>query len=419
MDNFSGWTTPTAEDRDMAWHQTGTPGIRFREHPDRRHGVKRDRYYAIYFKVDGKRREQGLGWASEGWTLPKALAELARLKEAARTGEGPVTLKERRRIAEKARRKAERQDMSLEAFWREHYAPAASQTKKPSTWRTEEHHFRIWLAPRFDSLPLREIEPRDLDALRNAIRQAGRSPRTVQNVLATFRAVWKMAREWGVVAGDSPSRSVKVGRIDNARVRFLSPEELAELLAEVKRRDPNAWELTLAAAHTGARLGELAALTWGNVNLPGRELTLVHTKTGKARTVPMTPDLADMLRQKGQGEPGERVFVNSLGGSWKLHPTAFRKAVAALGLNTGRTDRREKVVFHSLRHTAASLMLKAGVDLRTIQSLFGWSTLQMLQRYTHAGNEAKVRAVDRLAGAMKPGQRNIINLDRARAGGGS
>ncbi|MGE4299114.1 MAG: tyrosine-type recombinase/integrase [Desulfovibrionaceae bacterium] len=390
------------EGHDMAWKQTGTPGIRYREHSTRKHGVKRDRYFAIYYKVDGKRREQGLGWASEGWNLSKALEELGKLKEAARTGEGPVTLKERRKIADKARRKAERQDTTLAAFWEEHYAPAASQTKKPETWRTEEHHFRIWLAPRFGSLPLREIDPRELDTLRNAMRQAGRSPRTVQHVLATFRAVWKMACDWDIVAGDSPSKAVKVGHIDNARVRFLSPEELAALLAEVKRRDPNAWELVLAAANTGARLGELASLTWGNVNLMGREINLVHTKTGKPRTVPMTPNLADMLRDKEQGHPGDLVFQNSLGGPWGLQPTAFRKAVATLGLNRGREDRRERIVFHSLRHTAASLMLKAGVDLRTIQSLFGWSTLAMLQRYTHAGNEAKLRAVERLAAEMKP-----------------
>lgn len=403
----------------MEWKPTGTPGIRYREHPTRRHGVKRDRYFAIYFKVDGKRREQGLGWASEGWTVPKALEELGKLKEAARTGDGPVTLKERRRLAEKARRKAERQDMPFVAFWEDHYAPAASRTKRPGTWCTEEHHFRVWLAPRFGSLPLREIEPGDLDALQDAMRQAGRSPRTVQNVLATFRAVWKMARDRGVVSGDSPSRAVKVGRIDNARIRFLSPEELAELLAEVKRRNLHAWELTLAAANTGARLGELAALTWGNVNLPNREITFVHTKTGKARTVPMTQELADMLWQKELGEPGDHVFLNSLGRPWKLQPAAFRAAVAALGLNNGRPDRRERVVFHSLRHTAASLMLKAGVDLRTIQSLFGWSTLAMLQRYTHAGSEAKLRAVDRLALAMRPKAGKVVSMSRAAMGGGN
>ena len=400
----------------MAWKQTGAPGVRYREHPTRKHGVRKDRYFAIYFKVDGKRREQGLGWASEDWTLERAREELAKLKTAAKTGEGPVTLKEKRKIAEKARRKAERQDMAFSAFWEEHYAPASALAKKPETWRTEEHHYRVWLSPRFGSMPLREIEPRELEALRNAMRHAGRSPRTVQHVLSTFRAVWKMAREWGVVQGDSPSKAVKVGRIDNARVRFLSPEELAGLLDEVKKRDLNAWELVLAAANTGARLGELASLTWGNVNLATREVMFVHTKTGKPRTVPMTLDLVDMLLAKTHGEPGDLVFLNSLGGPWKLQPTAFRKAVAACGLNQGRKDRKEQIVFHSLRHTAASLMLKAGVDLRTIQSLFGWSTLQMLQRYTHAGDEAKSKAMESLARELKPKPitKGVVRLDRTR-----
>jgi site-specific recombinase XerD len=87
-------------------------------------------------------------------------------------------------------------------------------------------------------------------------------------------------------------------------------------------------------------------------------------------------------------------------------PASFRKALVALGFNDGREDRREKIVFHSLRHTAASLMLAAGVDIRTIMALFGWSTMAMLARYTHPGDEAKARAVAALGVAVeaKPGR---------------
>lgn len=73
-----------------------------------------------------------------------------------------------------------------------------------------------------------------------------------------------------------------------------------------------------------------------------------------------------------------------------------------LGLNEGSTDLREQVVFHSLRHTAASMMLAVGCDIRSLQSLFGWSTLQMAQRYTHAVDEVKKRAVTMLENMLSP-----------------
>lgn len=391
------------------------PGVRCRLHPERKHGIRPDRYFVLRYCVDGEKRQEALGWASEGWTLAKAQAELVRLKEAARTGQGPVTLKEKRQEAQERRREAAEKNVTFIDYWSNHYAPYAQQEKRPETWRGEEKGFRVWLAPRLASRPLRSIHPRDLEALRQAMREAGKAPRTIQHVFSTFRAVWNHAHKWGVVEGECPVKGVELGRIDNARTRFLSPVELQELLAEVKRRDPNAWELSLAAAHTGARLGELAALTWSCVDLENRTISLIHTKTGKPRAFPMTPQLAAMLSEKERGGAGELVLKNSEGRKWQLMPAAFRKALASLGLNTGRSDRRETVCFHSLRHTAASLMLAAGVDARTIMELFGWSTLAMLQRYTHPGSEAKARAVAALGAAVdaKPGK--VVPMRRGRA----
>jgi hypothetical protein len=79
----------------LEWHKTGTKGIRYRQHPTRKHGKKFDIYYAIRYQENGVRIEEGLGWASEtGITLDKAIAELSKLREAAVKGEGPVRLAE-------------------------------------------------------------------------------------------------------------------------------------------------------------------------------------------------------------------------------------------------------------------------------------------------------------------------------------
>jgi len=64
--------------------KTVSPGIRVRDHPSRRHGVRLDRYFTLRFSTDGRQVEEALGWASEGWTLARAQEELGKLREAKR-----------------------------------------------------------------------------------------------------------------------------------------------------------------------------------------------------------------------------------------------------------------------------------------------------------------------------------------------
>lgn len=75
------------------WIATKYPGIRYRLHETRTHAGRRDRYFAIYYRLDGKRCEEGVGWESAGWSETKVNALLAELKENQRTGKHPQTLR--------------------------------------------------------------------------------------------------------------------------------------------------------------------------------------------------------------------------------------------------------------------------------------------------------------------------------------
>ena len=90
----------------MEWKKAGR-GIRFKEHPERKNGIKPDRYFSIYFRTGGKQIEQGLGWGTEGMTVEKAMSILNELKNNQRQGAGPVTLQEKREL-EQARKENER-----------------------------------------------------------------------------------------------------------------------------------------------------------------------------------------------------------------------------------------------------------------------------------------------------------------------
>ncbi len=71
-----------------------------------------------------------------------------------------------------------------------------------------------------------------------------------------------------------------------------------------------------------------------------------------------------------------------------------------MGLNTGRTDTRDRIVFHSLRHTFASWQAKAGTPLYTIGKLLGHKTLTMTARYSHLCPNAERDAALQLQGIM-------------------
>lgn len=383
-------------------------GIRARVHPTRKHGIKPDMYFVLRFSADGQRKQEALGWASEGWTLAKARAELAKLKEAARTGVGEVTLQERRAKA-KAERQAEqnRQEterlltVTLQQYWTNNYFSYCKRTKAAETWRKEESNFKTWLAPTLGDIPLRKLSKYHFDAIDQRMGEEGLAKRTTQLVFATMRAIWNHARANKLVTSDCPTQEIKLGKINNARNRTLSPTEAQELLSAIKLLDEKAWAFTLACLHTGGRLGEVSRLTWGHVNMIERYITLVHTKTGKPRAVPLTATLFALLQAMPKGNKLDLVFTNSSGMQWIAMPANFRKALSTLKLNEGVTDRKERLVFHSLRHSAASMLLDAGEDIRTIQEIFGWSTLAMLQRYTHPTAQKKQRAMGSLDTKLK------------------
>ena len=168
----------------VTWIKTNFPGVRYYEHATRKHGVQKDRYFAIRFQAEGKRREEGLGWATEGWTASKAAQTLAELKKAAATGEGATSLAEKRKQAE-ARREEERQqeearardNITFTVYFTNDYLPLARVTKKPESIRETEEHVKNWLGPVVGRLPLKNIRQMHMQKVLLAMANAGKLKR--------------------------------------------------------------------------------------------------------------------------------------------------------------------------------------------------------------------------------------------------
>ena len=116
------------------WRSTPFRGVRYRKHKTRRYGVNFDQYFSIRYQADGKRIEEGIGWASEGWTAEAAALELAELKKAHRTGKGKSRLSERREAVRVEKEQAERDALTFGEIFEEKYYPLAEAEKDSQSY---------------------------------------------------------------------------------------------------------------------------------------------------------------------------------------------------------------------------------------------------------------------------------------------
>ena len=397
-------------------HKTIYPGIRYREQKTRKYSGAPDRYFFIRYRLHRKLKEEGLGWASDGWNAKKASIELAKLKQAHATGEGPQTLAEKRRLskekdeADRAEKKRqEREQTTFDDIFLDNYFPQAKANKSQRSYEREDSLFRIWISPVIGQMPLKDIGPIHMERIKKNMADKGRAPRSIRYALAVVRQVFNFARYNNLFIGDSPTTNVKMPQKDNRRLRFLTHDEADRLLDAMRSKSRQLYEMALVSLHCEARADEIFSLTWGDVDLERGTLTLRDTKNTKTRVAFMTEGIKDLLAQKEHGENNDLVFPGRGGVKIAAISRTFDRVVKELGLNDGVTDRRQKVVFHTLRHTYASWMVEKGVDLYHVKKLMGHSTLSMTERYSHLSDET-------LQSAVKLFEKGISEAPRPKVG---
>ena len=365
------------------WVKSKFPGVRYREHPERKHGVKFDRYFTIRFKVDGKTKEEGLGWGSEGWTENKASEALGELKQAARTGNGAITYGQKRTQAKLHKAKKQKEELTFSQFFLETYFPNSLSHKKESTNRREKGLFNKYLRPEIGDSKLKDISPLCVERVVKRMKDAGQSPRSVQYCLAVIRQVFNFANQTSIFSGSNPVAKVRKPKFDNRRMRFLSYEEAQGLLDTIKLKSQTTHDIALLSLYCGLRAGEIFSLTWNCVNLESERIHVRDTKSSRDRFVGMPGPAKEMLKRRALTPYSDFVFTTRDGNKVQRVSNAFLRAIKELGLNQGVTSPKDKVVFHSLRHTYASWLVQGGVDLYTVKELMGHSSILMTERYSH------------------------------------
>lgn len=248
---------------------------------------------------------------------------------------------------------------------------------------------------------MHEITRSDLDKFR-ALRSKQVGPSTVRKNLMVLGTIFRKAVEWGAIR-HSPAAMMSKPSEPKHKIRFLSRDEWTTLRAAAAAYQ-GGWVLPIVtfAVFTGMRLKEIVGLTWGDVNWKTDMLELSNdNKTASPRSVPMNRTVRTLLERDLAGRFKPRtapVFTGPEGEA--LTGLKERNRLSQRVKDVCRAAGLTDCSMHTLRHTAASWMVQAGVPLAEVRGVLGHANMQTTLRYAHLQPGHLRAAVDALDAAQ-------------------
>lgn len=328
---------------------------------------KRGRVWYSDLRISGRRVRQPL--ASDRVVAEERLADLIKDREAARHGHP-------------------RRDLTWAAY-KKKYLEWAEGTKAPATLERDRAAVAALEKLQMPRL-LSDVTPELLDRWKAARKVAGKGNATINRDLRAVKAMMRKAWEWHYVR---EWRGALVKKLPESpgRLLFYTPEDLGRLLRVCRTRFSGFYDWTtiaLLGARAGLRRAEIYWLAWADVDMARGILTVApkegwRPKTGEVRHVPIPADLKKHLaaiKRSGPWVIGERPSLAVM--------SAFFQKISRKAKLRGN--------LHTLRHTYASHLVQAGVDLFTVSRLLGHSDVNMTKVYAHLAPQHLAAAVARL-----------------------
>lgn len=283
----------------------------------------------------------------------------------------------------------------------------------------KRERFRLHLTPFFKDTPLAKIGAFDIERYKKhrlgeqsthggdrigkpATPGAGGhvasvAPGTVNLELAALSHLFSKAIEWGWITGKPAIRKLK---LDNARSYYLTTDQIGTLLAAARAdASEHIYPFIVVALETSMRRMEVLSIRLEHIDIARRSIYVPEAKAG-AREQPITGHLADFLVGYLKAASPGQVWLfpseTSAAGHVVSIEKAFSRVVTAASLDPGQ------VVRHTLRHTAITHLVQAGIDLPTVQRISGHKTLAMVARYAHQNGTHIREALEKLEARYRP-----------------
>lgn len=242
-------------------------------------------------------------------------------------------------------------------------------------------------------------------------RKEGTSNGTILTELSTLSQAIKLVKKLGYQAPDIDFAEIKKDskvKPHKGKLRYLTADEEAALLEQlhpdtvvrgigselVREQRQDAYDLAILLLDIGGRYGELAKLTWKQVDLQNRAIHLYRSKVKNESVLIMTDRVHAVLERRSKLGLKKFVFEAKDGTARKYSPRAFRSALSRAGI--------EGATIHTIRHTFASKLVQNGVSLQELQDLLGHASASTSAIYAHlVPNQAAARAAAILNGGKQ------------------
>lgn len=352
------------------------------------HGITFERFengdgrYSVNIMVDGQRIHRVIGRESEGVTRKQAEDFIEKTKTDARSGR--LNLPKGRKTV-----------FGFQKAASEYLARQKEEGGRDIKMKTMR--LSCNLIPFFKEKPLTQITSFEIERFKKIRSKSGVTNGTINRDLAVLSHIFNKATEWGWI--DHPPTKIKRLKENSGRVTYLTPGQIERMLEAAKEdQSPKVYPFIVIGLGTAMRRMEILSIRLEHIDLERRTIYIPEAKAG-ARVQPMTKQLADFLQGYVEvAEPGQEWLFPSLG-SKTGHTVAIEKAFRRVVTNAGLDP--SQIIRHTLRHTAITHLVQAGVDLPTVKRISGHKTLAMVEKYAHQNGEHIQAAMDKLEERIK------------------
>jgi integrase len=367
------------------------------------------RTFTIDYRHAGRQRRMTIGRWPE-WSVTAARERAKELRRAIDEGQDPLAVREGLReaprvkdmiiryIGEHVPKLAKNNASDQISMLRQMVEPAWGNKLVTEITKSDVAKFLDFVA---------EGRPRPSKARPNnrARKLQGHKPTPIRanRMGEVLRKMFTLAIEWEW-RSDNPAMGFH-RRIEQARERFLSPEELARLAAVLDAAaDQRAASIIRLCMLTGARVGEVRTARFEQFNLDYAiwSKPAATTKQRKIHRVPISQDVAAIVRLRHQAVPRGNPWL--FPGDTVGQPV---KEIRRFWLKVQKDADLADVRIHDLRHTFASLLVSGGASLEMIGKLLGHSQMQTTQRYAHLMDSPLRAGVDTVANLLRPRPRLV------------
>ena len=264
-----------------------------------------------------------------------------------------------------------------------------TEVKNRKAFKTQSSYLadiKKYIIPCLGSLKLTNISFTHARKLENLLLSTGKSNRTVNRIMMTFRAIMNDALNANVISKNGVKNYPRL-REHKKELSYWSKEEVAKFLTSTK--DSPLYNLYLVTLNTGLRLGEVLGLCWDRVNFQSNQLVISRslsreglketTKGHETRYIPMNELVKNaLLKERNRGYESNFVFAKADGS-----PLSYEHLTIRMFRVDVEASECPRIRFHDLRHTFASHFMMNGGNIYTLQHLLGHKDIKTTMIYAH------------------------------------